>query len=234
MSNGTKELHTSPITMEDEIKEFSNKPVKSSALYKKFGEVDKAIQEGSLPEATGADYDKMLILNALGKWQMTDCRINLTVQNYLPSSSYQLLGYNDGSYTTNMKIHYHSIDSIIYTKAMDLLETNIATILADNKFHRFSTVINPTNNPDDYDDYYNEAQYWMVAPNVISRIAGATVTNVRIGDGLRNAVDIYADLSIPGYGNVLGHLIIAVTSDSVTQTTTIYLYAKQEDSAGSF
>lgn len=52
MANGTKELHTSPITIEDEINEFSEKPVQGKTLYKRV-----------LPDASSASAGDALVLD---------------------------------------------------------------------------------------------------------------------------------------------------------------------------
>ena len=59
MANGTKELNTSPITIEDEINEFSEKPVQGKTLYKKL----KELEDGTLPDTTAASAGNALVLD---------------------------------------------------------------------------------------------------------------------------------------------------------------------------
>lgn len=59
MANGTKELSTSPITIEDEISEFSEKPVKGKTLYKKL----KELEDGTLPDTAAASAGDVLTLD---------------------------------------------------------------------------------------------------------------------------------------------------------------------------
>ena len=59
MANGTKELHTSPITIEDEINEFSEKPVQGKTLYKKL----KELEDGILPDTAAASIGDALVLD---------------------------------------------------------------------------------------------------------------------------------------------------------------------------
>lgn len=59
MANGTKELYTSPIKIEDEINEFSDRPVKGKTLYKKL----KELEDGTLPDTAAASAGDALVLD---------------------------------------------------------------------------------------------------------------------------------------------------------------------------